>query len=99
MFEASVDGEAFDMERWGQYFKPAGMGGSGQSTGSAPRAAAPVAASKASTPVDEDDIPFETAAATPAKTVAVEESVPAASGDAGSRAADIIAMIRNRNKQ
>ena len=25
MFEASVDGEAFDMERWGQYFKPAGM--------------------------------------------------------------------------
>jgi hypothetical protein len=34
MFEASVDGEAFDMERWGQYFKPAGMGGSGQATGS-----------------------------------------------------------------
>src|SRR6056300_156481 len=25
MFEASVDGEAYDMERWGQYFKPAGM--------------------------------------------------------------------------
>ena len=26
MFEASVDGEAFDMDRWGQYFRPAGMG-------------------------------------------------------------------------
>ena len=26
MFEASVDGEAYDPERWGQYFKPAGMG-------------------------------------------------------------------------
>jgi len=25
MFEASVDGEAYDMDRWGQYFKPAGM--------------------------------------------------------------------------
>ena len=98
MFEASVDGDAFDMDRWGQYFKPAGMGGSGQATGSAPRAAAPVAAPKASAPVDEDDIPFETAAATPAKVVAAETSAPA-TGDAGSRAADIIAMIRNRNKQ
>jgi hypothetical protein len=96
MFEASVDGEAFDMDRWGQYFKPAGFGGSGQATGSAPRAAAP--APKASAPVDEDDIPFETAAATPAKAVAAEESAPASSagGDASSRAADIIAMIRKR---
>lgn len=25
MFESSVDGEAYDMERWGQYFRPAGM--------------------------------------------------------------------------
>jgi hypothetical protein len=98
MFEASVDGEAFDMERWGQYFKPAGMGGSGSATGST-NTPAPKAAPKASAPVDEDDIPFESAAATPAKTVAAEESAPAASGDAGSRAADIIAMIRNRNKQ
>ena len=43
MFEASVDGEPYDRERWGQYFKPAGMG---QATGdpnktSAPRAATP----------------------------------------------------------
>jgi len=25
MFEASVDGQPFDMERWGQYYRPAGM--------------------------------------------------------------------------
>ena len=25
MFEASVDGEAYDNDRWGQYFRPAGM--------------------------------------------------------------------------
>jgi hypothetical protein len=93
MFEASVDGEAFDMDRWGQYFKPAGMGGSGQATGSTNTPAAKPAP-VASTPVEEDDVPFESAApaATPAAT-------PAASGDAGSRAADIIAMIRNRQKQ
>ena len=101
MFAASVDGEAYDPDRWSQYFKPAGYGGSGSSTGSgnstpgtqsapvAQRQAAPTAPA-ASTPVDEDDIPFETAAPAP--------TAPA-SGDAGSRAADIIAMIRNRQKQ
>ena len=25
MFEASVDGEAFNMEKWGQYYRPSGM--------------------------------------------------------------------------
>ena len=60
--------------------------------------AAPAPTPAASTSVDEDDVPFEQAAATPAKVVAAETSAPA-SGDAGSRAADIIAMIRNRQKQ
>ena len=88
MFEASVDGEAFDMERWSQYYKPAGSGGSGQSTGSAPTPTpasrpAPVASS-----IDEDDVPFESAA-----------PAPASSGnDASSRAADILAKIRNRQQ-
>jgi hypothetical protein len=93
MFEASVDGEAFDMERWGQYYKPAGMGGSGQSTGSTASTAkaAPVSAPAVN---EDEDPPFEQAA--PAATPA---TAPAASGDAGSRAADIIAMIRNRQKQ
>jgi hypothetical protein len=95
MFEASVDGEAFDMERWGQYYKPAGMSGGGQSTGSAPRATpAPVASAPAASTTEDEDPPFETAA--PA---AAPVSAPAAGGDAGSRAADIIAMIRNRQKQ
>ena len=46
MFEASVDGEAYDAERWSNYFRPAGMA---QRTGdpvkaSTPAPAAPVAA-------------------------------------------------------
>lgn len=93
MFEASVDGEAFDMERWGQYYKPAGSGGSGQSTG-AGSAPAPAATSRpapaAAESIDEDDVPFESAAPAPA---------PASSGgDASSRAADILAKIRNRQQ-
>jgi len=96
MFEASVDGEAFDMDRWGQYFKPAGMGGSGSATGSgtAVKASAPAAS------VDEDEAPFESAAPVTAKTAVKEEEKPASSGgDSSSRAADIIAMIRKRNNQ
>ena len=92
MFEASVDGEAFDMERWGQYFKPAGTSAPA-SNNAAPAAkiVVPVAKPAPTPTVDEDDTPpFDT---TPAP---VAEVATPASGDAGSRAADIIAMIRNR---
>ncbi len=86
MFEASVDGEAYDMDRWGQYFKPAGMG---QATGdpNRPAAVAPVA--------EADDEPTPAAKAETATPV----STPAANTESASRAQDILAMIRNRQKQ
>ena len=93
MFEASVDGEPYDMERWGQYFKPAGMN---QNTGDPQKAATPKAAPAQSAPApaashDEDDTPAPVAKAAP--------SAPAASDAGGdSRAQDILAMIRNRQK-
>jgi len=93
MFEASVDGEPFDMERWGQYFKPAGMG---QATGDPNSTPAKVAAAvKPQTSPDlDDDPPFD---ADP-KPAAKQEAAP--SSNAGSsKAEDILAMIRNRNKQ
>jgi hypothetical protein len=83
MFEASVDGEAYDMDRWGQYFKPAGMS---QATGDPNRPAA----AAASVP-DADDEPAPVAKAAPA-------AAPAASTESASRAQDILAMIRNRQK-
>ena len=94
MFTASVDGEAFDMDRWGQYYKPDGMKGNFQARNEA--AATPAARpAPVAAPIEDDDIPFEPAAATPAKVVA-QAAKPA--GEAGSRAADIIAMIRNRQQ-
>jgi hypothetical protein len=86
MFEASVDGEAYDMDRWGQYFKPAGMG---QATGDPNKAVvrAPV--------VDEDA--DDASAAAPAPVGA--PAAPAATAEGASRAQDILAMIRNRQKQ
>ena len=88
MFEASVDGEPYDMDRWGQYFKPAGMSqNTGDPNRSTPKASAPVAHDDA-----EDDTPAPKA--TPAPAAKAEAS---AGGD--SRAQDILAMIRNRQKQ
>ena len=91
MFAASVDGEAYDMDRWGQYFKPDGMKGNyTPSTNATPApAVTPKAVTPVSAPIEDDEVPFESAAPAPA-------AAPAANGDAGSRAADIIAMIRNR---
>ena len=90
MFEASVDGEAYDPERWGQYFKPAGMG---QATGDPHKPAASAPAAVASTPaVSDDQVDDE-----PAPVASAPAATAPAGGD-NSRAQDILAMIRNRQK-
>jgi len=92
MFEASVDGQSYDTERWGQYFRPAGVNapaGSGAPATQVEDAPAPVAkavpAPVASNFDDEDDVP---SASAPVAT-------PAATSD---KAQDILAMIRARQK-
>jgi len=88
MFEASVDGEAYDPNAWGAYFKAPGMN-TGDPVKAAP-APAPIPTEVASPvhrtePVDEtvaEAPPFETDSAPAA------ESAPASS--------DILAMIRAR---
>ena len=94
MFEASVDGEAYDADRWGNYFRPAGMAArTGDPTQEAsPQAtavsqSAPVAAAPA--PVVEDDVPFKS------NEEVAAESAPATGGGAQ----DILAMIRARQGQ
>jgi hypothetical protein len=93
MFEASVDGQTYDTERWGQYFRPAGVNApAGFGTGSAHAdedAPAPVAKPApvvASSFDDEDD--------TPAVASAPVEAKPSTQ-----KAEDILAMIRARQKQ
>ena len=88
MFEASVDGEAFDMERWSQYFKPAGYN-TKESSGAS--RTAPVAAPAA---IDEEVGDTPVVRSTPAPAPAA----PAASEDSSvsNRAQDILKMIRSR---
>lgn len=93
MFQASVDGEAYDVEKFGQYFRPAGMSqqtGDPNVTTSAP---APSAVQEPA--IAEDDGAMDTPAPQPTATT---QSAPAEGGDANSRAHDILAMIRNRQK-
>jgi hypothetical protein len=96
MFEASVDGQSYDTERWGQYFRPAGLSASAAS-GSTSAATA------------DDDEPFVTtpkvtSAAKPASSFDDDDDVPAASAPVSTpspssdKAQDILAQIRARQK-
>ena len=93
MFEASVDGQSYDTERWGQYFRPAGVnapaGGSAPATQveDAPAPAAKATPALASSFDEQDDVPVTSAP--------VSTAAPAATSD---KAQDILAMIRARQK-
>ncbi len=92
MFEASVDGEAFDMDRWGQYFKPAGMTGSGRSNDAEADVGAVDAAPKVAPKAEKaETAPWEDEPSTKA-------SAPT-SGSGSERAQDILAAIRARQNK
>ena len=95
MFEASVDGRPYDLDKWGAY-QPYGLdlpegAAAGPTTETAVNSS-PVAASSISSAINtethHDEVPFE--ADEPIK-------VPDQS-TSSEKAADILAMIRNRNK-
>ena len=91
MFEASVDGEAYDMDRWGQYFKPAGMS---QQTGDPLKQNGTAQAATSQASEDYDDEPAQAAPAAKAAPAPTNTN-----SESASRAQDILAMIRNRQKQ
>lgn len=105
MFEASVNGEPFNLEKWGMYYKPFGLGKDDAVAAESASASAPVSkpvtvSKPAPAPKSEpaaseetDELPWEDAPV--AEAPVVTESKPVASGN--DRAADILAMIRNRN--
>ena len=100
MFEASVDGQLYDPERFGQYYRPYGVDAPA-TTGAKPEAAAttppptPAPAPAPAAPVAEAVAPTPT----PEPEMATAEVAPAAApaGDQPS-AQDILAQIRNRKQ-
>jgi hypothetical protein len=94
MFEASVDGQPYDNERWGQYYRPYGLeapaGATAEKQTAAPTVAAPATAPVAeSTPPWESDEPAGTS-----EKVSVPTSTPSSD-----KAQDILAMIRARQNK
>ena len=85
MFEASVDGQSYDTERWGQYYRPAGVN-------------APAGASSESTPAS-DVTPVTTSAASEFDDEPAVASAPVEAKPSTDKAQDILAMIRARQKQ
>jgi hypothetical protein len=91
MFEASVDGEAYDAERWSNYFRPSGMAAR---TGDPQKAASPQAtATSQSAPAAPAPAPV---AETTTDTGWQEPTTPPAAEPAAGGAQDILAMIRSR---
>ena len=93
MFEASVDGEAYDAYRFGQYFRPAGMAartGDPNVSSSNGTATSRTEQPKAETPAPAvETAPAPQPEATPA---------PAAEPAGDGKAQDILAMIRSRQQ-
>jgi hypothetical protein len=92
MFEASVDGQPYDTERWGQYFRPAGVAApGGAAAGDADDTPAPAAkpalkVAAPTAPAAEDSFDEEPAPA----------AAPVSAAKPSGNAQDILAMIRAR---
>jgi hypothetical protein len=94
MFEASVDGQPYDPDRWANYFKPAGLqagtGSTGEETPTAKPVAQPALAAAPKAPVVAETPAWEEDAAEAAEAPVAKPS--------SQRAEDILAMIRNRKQ-
>jgi hypothetical protein len=90
MFQASVDGEAYDPERFGQYFRPAGM---------AARTGDPNVAASSNATATSQSAPATAPAPAAEPVVEATPTAPAVEAEApktDNKAEDILAMIRSR---
>jgi len=89
MFDASVDGKPYDLERWGAYYKPYGLEAPAGSAQAAPAQSAPAPTAK---PVVTETAPWEADAMEAAESI----KIPATPSTSSDKATDILAMIRAR---
>jgi hypothetical protein len=86
LFEKSVDGEAYDLDKYGQYFRPAG---SYANQVSVPRADRPAPVEKTADPVNAE-------VKTEAQPAPAAQPAQQPAGDSAKRAEDILKLIRSR---
>lgn len=96
MFEASIDGRAYDPDKWGAYYKPWGLqvagGARDEVDEEAPRSQPTSTITKVTSPVTESKAPSHD------EPQPVKEVKVVASTTGSDKAQDILAMIRNRQK-
>jgi len=108
MFEASVDGEPYDVERWGMYYTPSGINRVQKSETSAPAEKAVEKDDSAPFATDDDSPTSKVTQKVTPKVTAVTEEVAEEVADepvaepvtepADNKAQDILKMIRSRQK-
>tara|TARA_Y100000385_G_scaffold220615_1_gene230211 strand:- start:575 stop:1597 length:1023 start_codon:yes stop_codon:yes gene_type:complete len=101
MFEASVDGKMYDPERWGNFYRPAGVqidtSNSAPNNGSAPAAAPAPVATPTPTPQPVATAPAPTPTPAPvAEAAPTPTPAPVAAEGEKPSAQDILAAIRSR---
>lgn len=94
MFEASVDGQAYDTDRWGQYYRPAGVQAPAGAASDGASEAAPAAAAAPAKAAPAADNGFDDEPEAPAAQQPVQK--PEAKSQS---AQDILAMIRSRQQK
>jgi len=91
LFAKSVEGEAYDLEQYGQYFRPAGVAYQGKPQVQVPTASAPAQPVTEAAPTAA---PVTDSAPAPQPEAAPATAAPA--GDSAKRAEDILKLIRSR---
>lgn len=94
MFEASVNNEPFDVARWGQYFRPAGVSVQSSDDNTSSKVISMPAVSKPAPVVQTQSAPFDTDEEDVAP---VTSTAPVGSGS--SKAEEILKMIKARQQQ
>ena len=93
MFDASVDGQPYDLERWGSYYRPYGLEAPAGATAAQTSAPAPREASAPATAPVAETQPWEDEPQSSSQPIEVPKQ---ASSD---KAQDILAMIRARQNK
>ena len=88
LFEKSVEGEAYDLEQYGQYFRPAGVAYNKPQT--------PVAEAPATTTATASEPAPAVSQPAPAPQPEAAPATAAPAGDSAKRAEDILKLIRSR---
>lgn len=92
MFEASVDGQPFDNERWGAYYRPYGLEAPAGATAAKQTATTETSAPAAAPVAETSTAPWEDEPAQASSPI----EVPKSTGTSSDKAQDILAMIRAR---